>query len=101
MSVTRELQRRVGAEKSSVLRFEPCLPKLAKAPPAGPGWIHEIKHAFGFWHIGEAAAFDCSRETAMTLRIASHSPIHPVFGNLALSRHTPSSRMRGRTSTRS
>ena len=25
-------------------RFEPCLPRLAKTPPAGPGWIHEIKH---------------------------------------------------------
>jgi ATP-dependent DNA ligase len=25
--------------------FEPpCLPKPAKEPPAGPGWIHEIKH---------------------------------------------------------
>ena len=28
----------------SQVRFEPCLPRLAKAPPAGPGWIHEIKH---------------------------------------------------------
>ena len=25
-------------------RFEPCLPRPAKQPPAGPGWIHEIKH---------------------------------------------------------
>ncbi len=24
--------------------FEPCLPKPAKAPPSGSGWIHEIKH---------------------------------------------------------
>jgi bifunctional non-homologous end joining protein LigD len=24
--------------------IEPCLPSPAKAPPAGPGWIHEIKH---------------------------------------------------------
>ena len=23
---------------------DPCLPSPAKAPPAGPGWIHEIKH---------------------------------------------------------
>jgi bifunctional non-homologous end joining protein LigD len=23
---------------------EPCLPKPAKAPPSGPGWIDEIKH---------------------------------------------------------
>jgi bifunctional non-homologous end joining protein LigD len=35
MSVSRELKRRVG-------RYEPCLPRLAKEPPAGPGWIHEI-----------------------------------------------------------
>jgi bifunctional non-homologous end joining protein LigD len=24
--------------------IEPCLPSPAKAPPGGPGWIHEIKH---------------------------------------------------------
>jgi hypothetical protein len=24
--------------------IEPCLPKSAEEPPAGPGWIHEIKH---------------------------------------------------------
>jgi bifunctional non-homologous end joining protein LigD len=24
--------------------FEPCLPRPAKNPPTGPGWIHEIKH---------------------------------------------------------
>src|ERR1700691_5566296 len=43
MSVTRELRRRVRAERSQP-RFEPSLPRLAKQPPAGPGWIHEIKH---------------------------------------------------------
>ena len=36
-SALRELTRRVG-------RFEPCLPRPAKRPPAGTGWIHEIKH---------------------------------------------------------
>ena len=36
-SALRELTRRVR-------RFEPCLPRPAKRPPAGPGWIHEIKH---------------------------------------------------------
>jgi hypothetical protein len=25
-------------------RLEPCLPRPAKQPPAGAGWIHEIKH---------------------------------------------------------
>ena len=24
--------------------IRPCLPRPAKEPPAGPGWIHEIKH---------------------------------------------------------
>jgi bifunctional non-homologous end joining protein LigD len=24
--------------------FEACLPRKAKEPPSGPGWIHEIKH---------------------------------------------------------
>ena len=24
--------------------IEPCVPTLAKAPPAGDGWLHEIKH---------------------------------------------------------
>ena len=24
--------------------IEPCLPRPAKLPPSGPGWIHEIKH---------------------------------------------------------
>jgi ATP-dependent DNA ligase len=25
-------------------RFDPRLPRLAREPPVGPGWIHEIKH---------------------------------------------------------
>jgi bifunctional non-homologous end joining protein LigD len=28
----------------SLRPFEPCLPRPAKEPPTGPGWIHEIKH---------------------------------------------------------
>jgi len=24
--------------------IEPCLPSPAKVPPAGSGWLHEIKH---------------------------------------------------------
>jgi bifunctional non-homologous end joining protein LigD len=43
MSVTRELRRRLRAEQNQP-RFEPCLPRSANQPPAGPGWIHEIKH---------------------------------------------------------
>jgi bifunctional non-homologous end joining protein LigD len=43
MSVQRALRHRLRRDQSQ-LRFEPCLPRLAKAPPAGQGWIHEIKH---------------------------------------------------------
>jgi bifunctional non-homologous end joining protein LigD len=42
MSFRREL-RRLGADQSHP-RFDPCLPRLAKKPPIGPGWLHEIKH---------------------------------------------------------
>ena len=37
MPVTRNLSRRLWCA-------ELCLPRLALRPPAGPGWIHEIKH---------------------------------------------------------
>jgi ATP-dependent DNA ligase len=43
MSVTRELRRRLPPDRS-LRPFEPCLPRPAKQPPSGPGWIHEIKH---------------------------------------------------------
>src|SRR5271154_3820260 len=43
MSVARELGRRLRADRTPP-RYEPCLPRPAKEPPAGPGWIHEIKH---------------------------------------------------------
>jgi bifunctional non-homologous end joining protein LigD len=40
MSTFVELQRRVKRSAS----FEPCLPRPAKEPLSGPGWLHEIKH---------------------------------------------------------
>src|SRR6202047_5654489 len=40
---TRELRFRLSPDRS-LRPFEPCLPRPAKQPPAGPGWIHEIKH---------------------------------------------------------
>jgi ATP-dependent DNA ligase len=52
--VTRELRRRVRADQCQP-RFEPCLTRLAKQPPAGPGWIHEIKHD-GFRIIAQREA---------------------------------------------
>ena len=50
-----ELQRRLRAEQSSP-RFEPCLPRPAKEPPSGPGWIHEIKHD-GFRIMGQRRGY--------------------------------------------
>jgi bifunctional non-homologous end joining protein LigD len=41
--------------KRQVRRYEPCLPRLAQKPPAGPGWIHEIKHD-GFHILAELHA---------------------------------------------
>ena len=35
-----ELRRRIRRS----ITFEACLPRKAKEPPSGPGWIHEIKH---------------------------------------------------------
>jgi bifunctional non-homologous end joining protein LigD len=36
------LRERIG--RRSVGFIEPCLPSPAKAPPSGPGWLHEVKH---------------------------------------------------------
>jgi ATP-dependent DNA ligase len=41
VSAYRKLDR--GIKRASAT-FEPCLPRKAKAPPNGAGWIHEIKH---------------------------------------------------------
>jgi hypothetical protein len=43
MSATNELRRRLPAEQPQP-RFEPRLPRAAEQPPAGPGWLHEVKH---------------------------------------------------------
>jgi bifunctional non-homologous end joining protein LigD len=34
--------------------IEPCLPRAAKRPPAGRGWLHEIKHD-GFGNMARRA----------------------------------------------
>jgi len=73
MSVTRELRRRVRVDRSQP-RFEPCLPRLAKQPPAGPGWIHEIKHD-GFRIIAQ-------RETGSTRLITRNG--HDFSGRFPL-----------------
>ena len=54
--LSRELMRQVR-------RYEPCLPRPAKEPPAGPRWIHEIKHD-GFRILAELNAGGCKANHA-------------------------------------
>jgi bifunctional non-homologous end joining protein LigD len=36
---------RMGSQRILPPGFvSPCIPTLAVKPPAGPGWVHEIKH---------------------------------------------------------
>jgi bifunctional non-homologous end joining protein LigD len=67
MSVSRESKRRVG-------RYEPCLPRLAKEPPAGSGWIHEIKHD-GFRILAELDAGGVKLITRKGFDLASRFPL--------------------------
>ena len=59
MSMLRE-RTRPGSEI-----IEPCLPSAAKAPPSGPGWLHEIKHD-GFRIL--------ARKDAPGVRLVTHDP---------------------------
>jgi bifunctional non-homologous end joining protein LigD len=67
MSVSRELKRQVR-------RFEPCLPRLAKEPPSGPGWIHEIKHD-GFRILAELNAGRVQLITRKGFDLAERFPL--------------------------
>jgi bifunctional non-homologous end joining protein LigD len=67
MTVSRELKRRVR-------RCEPCLPRLAKEPPAGPGWIHEIKHD-GFRILAELNAGGVKLITRKGFDLAQRFPL--------------------------
>ena len=67
MSVSREL-------KCQVRRYEPCLPRLAKVPPAGPGWIHEIKHD-GFRIIAQRDAAGVRLITRNGYDLAARFPL--------------------------
>ncbi len=67
MSVPRELKRGVG-------RYEPCLPRPAKVPPAGPGWIHEIKHD-GFRMLAELSAGRVKLMTRKGFDLAQRFPL--------------------------
>ena len=74
MSVTSELRRRVRAERS-LSRYEPCLPRPAKQPPAGTGWIHEIKHD-GFRILAQR---DANRIRLLTRNSYDFSERYPLI----------------------
>ena len=67
MSALRELKRQIR-------RYEPCLPRPAKAPPAGPGQIHEIKHD-GFRILAELHAGGVRLITRKGFDLADHFPL--------------------------
>jgi ATP-dependent DNA ligase len=66
MSASRELQRQLK-------RFELCLPRPAKKPPTGPGWIHEIKHD-GFRILAEHDATGVTLHTRRGYDFADRFP---------------------------
>ena len=67
MSVSRELKRQIR-------RYEPCLPRPAKVPPAGAGWIHEIKHD-GFRILAELHAGGVRLITRKGFDLAERFPL--------------------------
>jgi bifunctional non-homologous end joining protein LigD len=67
MSASRELQRHLK-------RLAPCLPRPAKLPPAGPGWIHQIKHD-GFRILAERAGKGVSLYSRKGYDFANRFPL--------------------------
>jgi ATP-dependent DNA ligase len=67
MSASRELQRHLK-------RLELCLPRPAKTPPAGPGWLHEIKHD-GFRILAERDAAGVILHTRKGYDFAERFPL--------------------------
>ena len=74
MSVTSEVRRRVRAERP-LPRYEPCLPSPAQQPPAGSGWIHEIKHD-GFRILAQR---DANRIRLLTRNSYDFSERYPLI----------------------
>jgi hypothetical protein len=67
MSASRELQRQLK-------RLELCLPRPAKQPPTGPGWIHKIKHD-GFRILAEREATGVTSHTRRGYDFAGRFPL--------------------------
>ena len=69
MSASRELQRQLK-------RLALCLPRPAKKPPAGPGWIYEIKHD-GFRVLAERDARGVTLHSRKGYDFADRFPLAP------------------------
>jgi ATP-dependent DNA ligase len=54
--------------------IEPCLPSAAKAPPSGPGWLHEIKHD-GFRILARRDSAGDPQVTVFDAKKRSHTAI--------------------------
>jgi bifunctional non-homologous end joining protein LigD len=67
MSASRELQHQLK-------RHQPSLPRPAKKPPAGPGWIHEIKHD-GFRILAERKGSAVALHTRKGFDLATRFPL--------------------------
>jgi bifunctional non-homologous end joining protein LigD len=67
MSASCELQRQLR-------RLALCLPRPAKSPPTGPGWIHEIKHD-GFRTLAERDAKGVTLHTRRGYDFADRFPL--------------------------
>ena len=67
MSASRELQRQLR-------RLALCLPRPARKPPVGPGWIHEIKHD-GFRILAERDAKGVTLHTRRGYDFADRFPL--------------------------
>jgi len=50
--------------------IKPCLPSPAKAPPSGPGWLHEIKPEMTMRHTRPTAYATMSQVSSIQLSIA-------------------------------
>ena len=78
MSASRELRRRLRADRP-LSRYEPCLPRPAKEPPAGPGWMQVRSSMTAFASSPSATLQACasSPATVTILRRISRSPRPP------------------------
>jgi hypothetical protein len=73
----RQFHRGLTVAKSSTI--EHCLPTPAKAPPVGPGWIHEIKHDGSVSPLPSGTTIETVELDGF---LVSHKPTKNWFGDV-------------------